>query len=175
MSAALVTGVLVAAGVFLLLRPGQLRVVLGFVLLGHAVNVLLLAAGGLQRRTSALEGPAPDAADPLPQAFVLTAIVITFGITVHLLGLLRRDPAAPGPHADGPGGPGPSAGRPRGPGPDADSPRGPGSDADSPRGPGTGAPPAADGAPRTAAGGGPEPGPASRHDGTDAGTGGGRP
>ncbi|WP_341716915.1 sodium:proton antiporter [Micromonospora sp. FIMYZ51] len=104
MSAALMVGTLVAAGVFLLLRPGQLRLVLGFVLLGHAVNVVLLAAGGLQRRTSPLAEVGPETADPLPQAFVLTAIVITFGITVHLLGLLRRgtaDPDAGGGDLDG--------------------------------------------------------------------------
>ncbi|GAB3862043.1 hypothetical protein GCM10029963_67560 [Micromonospora andamanensis] len=88
---------------FLLLRPGLLRVVLGFVLLGHAVNVVLLAAGGLGRRTSALEEVGPDTADPLPQAFVLTAIVITFGITVHLLGLLRRDAGGPASGADSAG------------------------------------------------------------------------
>ncbi|MFI7549828.1 sodium:proton antiporter [Micromonospora sediminimaris] len=102
MSAALVVGVLVAAGVFLLLRPGLLRVVLGFVLLGHAVNVVLLAAGGLGRRTAALEEVGPGTADPLPQAFVLTAIVISFGITIHLLGLLRR--GAGGPATDPTGG-----------------------------------------------------------------------
>ncbi|GIJ25328.1 hypothetical protein Vqi01_04900 [Micromonospora qiuiae] len=95
MIAALIVGTLVAAGVFLLLRPGQLRLVLGFVLLGHAVNVMLLAAGGLQRRAAPLAEMGPEAADPLPQAFVLTAIVITFGITVHLLGLLRRGAADP--------------------------------------------------------------------------------
>ncbi|MER7456560.1 NADH-quinone oxidoreductase subunit K [Micromonospora sp. NPDC126480] len=90
MSAPLIVGVLVAAGVFLLLRPGQLRLVLGFVLLGHAVNVVLLAAGGLRRREAAVDGAGPETVDPLPQAFVLTAIVITFGITIHLLALLRR-------------------------------------------------------------------------------------
>lgn len=92
MSAPLIVGVLVAAGVFLLLRPGQLRLVLGFVLLGHAANVLLLAAGGLRRREDAVDGAGPASADPLPQAFMLTAIVITFGITIHLLRLLRRAP-----------------------------------------------------------------------------------
>lgn len=90
MSGPLIVGVLVAAGVFLLLRPGQLRLVLGFVLLGHAVNVLLLAAGGLHRREPPVDGGGPESADPLPQAFILTAIVITFGITVYLLRLLHR-------------------------------------------------------------------------------------
>ncbi|MEG3636125.1 sodium:proton antiporter [Micromonospora palythoicola] len=100
MSAAFVVGVLVAAGVFLLLRPGLLRVVLGFVLLGHAVNVVLLAGGGLGRRTPALQEVGPDTADPLPQAFVLTAIVITFGVTIHLLGLLRRGAGGPASGSD---------------------------------------------------------------------------
>ncbi|MCZ2816484.1 sodium:proton antiporter [Modestobacter sp. VKM Ac-2984] len=97
MTAALVVGLLVAGGVFLLLRRGLLRIVLGFVLLGHAVNVLLVSAGGMQRRGAPLLGEteADVAADPLPQAFVLTAVVITFGITVYMLALARAgDPGA---------------------------------------------------------------------------------
>lgn len=91
MTAAVAVGVLVAGAVYLLLQRGLVRVILGFVLLGHAVNVLLLAAGSADRRRPALIGQGdPDAmADPLPQAFVLTAIVIAFGITVYLLALLR--------------------------------------------------------------------------------------
>ncbi|SCG37825.1 sodium:proton antiporter [Micromonospora halophytica] len=97
MTAAVAVGVLVAAAVHLLLQRGQLRVILGFVLLGHAVNVLLLSAGGLDRRTPAFDGAGEDTADPLPQAFALTAIVISFGITLYLLGLLRADvPAGDG-------------------------------------------------------------------------------
>lgn len=97
MTAALMVGLLVAGGVFLLLRRGLLRIILGFVLLGHAVNVLLVSAGGMQRRGVPLlgEAEADVAADPLPQAFVLTAVVITFGITVYMLALARAgDPAA---------------------------------------------------------------------------------
>ena len=90
MSAAIAVGLLVAGGTYLVLQRSLLRVVLGFVLLGHAVNVLLVAAGGMDRRGLPLLGQVdPDAAaDPLPQAFVLTAIVITFAITVYLLGML---------------------------------------------------------------------------------------
>ncbi|MBQ1072992.1 NADH-quinone oxidoreductase subunit K [Micromonospora sp. C31] len=91
MSAAVAVGVLVAAAVHLLLQRGQLRVILGFVLLGHAVNVLLLSAGGLDRRAPAFDGAGAEVADPLPQAFALTAIVISFGITLYLLGLLSAD------------------------------------------------------------------------------------
>jgi multicomponent Na+:H+ antiporter subunit C len=96
MTVAIAVAVLVAGGAFLLTRRGVLRLVLGFVLLGHAVNLVLLAAGGTSRREPALLGPGLDvdaAADPLPQAFVLTAIVITFGVTVFLLGLIATDDA----------------------------------------------------------------------------------
>lgn len=89
MTAALAVAVLVAGGVFLILQKGLVRVTLGFILLGHAANLVLVAAGGMGRRGVPIIGwTDPDlAADPLPQAFALTAIVITFGITVYLLGL----------------------------------------------------------------------------------------
>ncbi|KAF0648232.1 MULTISPECIES: sodium:proton antiporter [Streptomyces] len=124
-TAALAVGVLTAGGVFLVLRPGLVRITFGFVLLGHAVNVLLLAAGGTARRGAPLigHGAVPLMADPLPQAFVLTAIVITFGITVYLLGLASADPAGPppGPPAsDAPAGP-----LPQRPVPDAPAKPGP--------------------------------------------------
>ncbi len=98
MTAAVAVGLLVAGGVYLVLQRNLVRVILGFVLLGHAVNVLVLAAGGMDRRGLPLIGRGDPAsmADPLPQAFVLTAIVITFGITVYLLALAR----AGGPGTD---------------------------------------------------------------------------
>ncbi|MEU7566466.1 sodium:proton antiporter [Streptomyces fradiae] len=127
-TAALAVGVLTAGGVFLVLRPGLVRITFGFVLLGHAVNVLLLAAGGTDRRGAPLigHGAVPLMADPLPQAFVLTAIVITFGITVYLLGLASADPEGPDsghpPSAD-PGRPGPEHPPPHAPaGPHAEHP-----------------------------------------------------
>ena len=93
MTAAIVVGVLVAGGVWFLAQPGLLRVIFGFVILGHGVNVLILASGGLDRRGAPFVGERVEdvaaAADPLPQAFVLTAVVIAFGVTVYLLGLLR--------------------------------------------------------------------------------------
>ena len=86
MSAAVLVGVLTAAGCFLVLQRNLLRIVLGVAVLGHAGTVLLLAAGGTERRGVAVAGNA-TAGDPLPQAFALTAVVITFGVTVYLLGL----------------------------------------------------------------------------------------
>lgn len=92
MSAAVVVGVLVFAGVFLALQRELVRAVFGFILLGHAANVILLSAGGLHLRELPLVGAGvpSESADPLPQAFALTAIVITFGITVYLLVLALR-------------------------------------------------------------------------------------
>lgn len=85
MSLALSIGLLAAAGVFLVLQRGMIRIILGFVLLTHAVNLLIIAAGGVARRDAPfIGGDMSLAADPLPQAFVLTAIVIAFAITVVL-------------------------------------------------------------------------------------------
>jgi len=85
MSLALSIGLLAAAGVFLVLQRGMIRIILGFVLLTHAVNLLIIAAGGVARRDAPfIGGDTSLAADPLPQAFVLTAIVIAFAITVVL-------------------------------------------------------------------------------------------
>lgn len=111
MTAALAVAILVAGGIYLLLQRGLIRVILGFVLLGHAANLLLIAAGGMGRRGAPLVGEVDPAtaADPLPQAFALTAIVITFGITVYLFGLARAggDPEPPwaGPESE----PGPTS------------------------------------------------------------------
>ena len=91
---AVLIGVLYASGTYLLLQRTLTRVVLGLGLLSHGANLLLLAAGGpsgavpFVGRTA---GPAgAGTADPLPQAMVLTAIVITFGVTAFLLALAFR-------------------------------------------------------------------------------------
>lgn len=87
MTVALTAGVLVAGAVYLFLKREMLRVVLGFVLLGHAANMVLMAAGGTSRREAPFGTPEDlsATADPLPQAFVLTAIVISFSITIFML------------------------------------------------------------------------------------------
>lgn len=85
---ALMIGVLVAGAVYLFLQREMLRVILGFVLLSHAANLTLIAAGGAFRRGLPFGEPTgSDVADPLPQAFVLTAIVIAFAITIFMLAL----------------------------------------------------------------------------------------
>jgi multicomponent Na+:H+ antiporter subunit C len=91
MTAAVIVGILAAAGTYLVLQRGLVRIALGFVLLGHAANVLLVVSGGIHRRGVPIEGAAAGpAADPLPQAFTLTAIVIGFGMTAFLLALAFR-------------------------------------------------------------------------------------
>lgn len=87
MTLALAAGVLVAGAVYLFSRREMLRVILGFVLLGHGVNLVLIAAGGTSRRVEPIGADLDPAvvADPLPQAFVLTAIVIAFSITIVML------------------------------------------------------------------------------------------
>jgi multicomponent Na+:H+ antiporter subunit C len=86
---ALTVGALVAGAVYLVLQRDLLRAILGFVLLSHGINLLLFSAGGISRRGEPLGSDLDPAttADPLPQAFVLTAIVIAFGITIYLLAL----------------------------------------------------------------------------------------
>lgn len=89
MSAAIATGALAAAGIYLLLQRGLVRIALGFLVLQHAVNLLLITARAPQRRSAPIL-PADMPADPLGQAFVLTAIVIGFGTTIFLLAAALR-------------------------------------------------------------------------------------
>ncbi|GAA2286555.1 hypothetical protein GCM10010145_66640 [Streptomyces ruber] len=89
----LVVGGLFAIGFHLMLQRSLMRIVLGFVLLGHGTNLLLLVAGGTPGRSPVLDGEHGDAtgtADPLPQAMALTSIVITFGLTAFLVALAYR-------------------------------------------------------------------------------------
>lgn len=85
---AFVAAVLVGCGTWLLLQRRLSRIIIGVGLLGHAGNLLLVVSGG-RRGTAPLigEGDPAGFSDPLPQALALTAIVITFGITLFLLAL----------------------------------------------------------------------------------------
>jgi multicomponent Na+:H+ antiporter subunit C len=88
---AVVVAGLVAVGFLLLTSRALARCVVGFVVLGHAANLLLLLAGGPAVAPPVIgEGAPEDLADPLVQAFALTAIVITFGVSVFLLALVHR-------------------------------------------------------------------------------------
>ncbi|MFC4256840.1 Na+/H+ antiporter subunit C [Altererythrobacter xixiisoli] len=103
---ALAIGVLTASGVWLVFRPRTFQVVLGLALLSYAVNLFILAAGRL--RTDAPPIIGKDVvdptlyADPVPQALVLTAIVISFATTALLLVVLIASRGLTGTdHVDG--------------------------------------------------------------------------
>ena len=92
---AIVIGGLFAAGIYLLLRRSLLKLLIGLSLLSHAANLLIFTVARLTRgqapvidmNTSVLE---PPFADPVPQALILTAIVIGFGVTAFALALAFR-------------------------------------------------------------------------------------
>ncbi|WP_339328912.1 Na(+)/H(+) antiporter subunit C [Sediminivirga luteola] len=89
----LLVGVLVGTGVYLMLERSLTRVVLGFILFGNGANLLILLAAGEPGRPPLTDGvnlSAEGMTDPLPQALVLTAIVITFGLTAFLLAMIYR-------------------------------------------------------------------------------------
>ena len=83
-------GFLCACGTYLLLGRQLSRIVIGIGLLGHGVNVLLVLSGGDGGEPAFAGGDPARFADPLPQALVLTAIVITFGVIAFLLALAFR-------------------------------------------------------------------------------------
>jgi multicomponent Na+:H+ antiporter subunit C len=83
-------GFLCACGTYLVLGRQLSRIVIGIGLLGHGVNVLLVLSGGDGGEPAFVGNDADEFGDPLPQAFVLTAIVITFGVIAFLLALAYR-------------------------------------------------------------------------------------
>lgn len=90
---ALLTGTFFAVGIYCILRRSLMKILLGFAMLSHATNVLLFTSGGFVRDVPPLIPPGRDAppqpfADPIPQALVLTAIVISFGVTAFLVTLI---------------------------------------------------------------------------------------
>ena len=96
-------GVLTGTGVFLLLRARTFPVLLGLTLLSYAVNLFLFVSGRLVVASAPLTDLGLDAyPDPIPQALVLTAIVIGFGMTALLVVLaLRALLDTGGDHVDG--------------------------------------------------------------------------
>lgn len=83
-------GVLVACGIYLILRSRTFPVVLGLTMLSYAVNLFLFSAGRLTINKAVVLGTNSDYADPLPQALVLTAIVIGFAMTAFVVILAIR-------------------------------------------------------------------------------------
>jgi multicomponent Na+:H+ antiporter subunit C len=91
---AIVIGVLYAAGIYLMMRRNLVKVVIGLVLLGQAANLLIFTTAGLGKGAPLIpmgeDAPVGPVADPLPQALILTAIVIGFGVIAFTLVLFHR-------------------------------------------------------------------------------------
>lgn len=83
-------GVLSTGGVFLMLRAQTFPVILGLTLLSYAVNLFLFASGRLVINSAAILNGSEQYTDPLPQALVLTAIVIGFAMSAFALILAMR-------------------------------------------------------------------------------------
>nr|WP_255654358.1 Na+/H+ antiporter subunit C [Alishewanella maricola] len=83
-------GFLTACGVFLMLRGRTFPVAMGLTMLSYAVNLFLFSSGRLNLQGAAVLGMSENYADPLPQALVLTAIVIGFAMTAFLVILAIR-------------------------------------------------------------------------------------
>lgn len=83
--------ILFGSGTYLLLQRQLTRIVIGLALLAHGANLLILLSAGGRGVPTFIGEAAPDTMlDPLPQAFILTAIVITFGTTSFVLALAYR-------------------------------------------------------------------------------------
>lgn len=98
---AIVVGGLYGAGLYLMSRRSIVKLIIGLSLLGHASNLLIFSAGGLTRGKPPLvrrgmETLSPPYADPLPQALILTAIVISFGVLAFALVMIHRTHVAVG-------------------------------------------------------------------------------
>ena len=88
----IVAGLLFATGIYLLLERSLTRVLLGLMLLTNGANVLLLATGGAAGLAPLISKGTDPAQynDPLPQALILTSIVISFAVTAFMLALIYR-------------------------------------------------------------------------------------
>lgn len=92
---AITVGGLYAAGIYMMLRRSVVKLLIGLGLLSHAANLLIFTAGGLVRGRVPVvptgeSQPLTEIADPLPQALILTAIVISFAVLAFALVLIYR-------------------------------------------------------------------------------------
>lgn len=92
---AIMTGILYAAGIYLILRRSLVKLIIGIVILGNGVNLLIFLMGGLVKGRPPLiaaDGKVLEGvfADPVPQALILTAIVISFGLQSFAIVLIKR-------------------------------------------------------------------------------------
>lgn len=91
---AITIGVLFTCGLYLMMRRSLMKLILGLILISHGANLAVFVSAGLTRSPAPLVASGahmpPDTADPLPQALVLTAIVIGFAVVSFAAVLVRR-------------------------------------------------------------------------------------
>ena len=92
---AFVIGGLYTAALYMMMRRSLVKLLIGLVLLGQAANLLIFTLGRLTRGSPAILPPGatellPPYADPVPQALILTAIVISFGVQAFAVVLIKR-------------------------------------------------------------------------------------
>lgn len=88
----ILAGILVASATYLILSKSVLRIIIGVSVLSHGVHLLILTMGQLKRgNIPVLEDSVSSYTDPLPQALILTAIVISFALTAYSLILLLQN------------------------------------------------------------------------------------
>lgn len=92
---AITIGILYASGIYMMLRRSLVKMIIGLILLGNGVNLLIFLLGRITKGSTpiipgALDTFAEAYADPVPQALVLTAIVISFGLQAFAIVLIKR-------------------------------------------------------------------------------------
>lgn len=92
---AITAGVLFGGGLFMMLRRSLVRVLIGLLMISNAVNLIIFTAGRLVPARPPLISPGnhaltPPYADPVPQALILTAIVISFGVVAFAIVLMQQ-------------------------------------------------------------------------------------
>ncbi len=92
---AIVVGILYAAGIYMMLRRSLVKLIIGLILLGNGANMLIFLLGRITKGSPPII-PAESKvfleayADPIPQALILTAIVISFGLQAFAIVLMKR-------------------------------------------------------------------------------------
>jgi multicomponent Na+:H+ antiporter subunit C len=92
---ALLIGFLFAAGLYMMLRRSIVKLIIGLIILSHAANLLIFTSRGMVKGKSPViladqTTLAPPFADPVPQALILTAIVISFGVQAFAIILVKK-------------------------------------------------------------------------------------
>ena len=92
---AIMTGILYAAGVFMILRRSLVKLIIGLILLGNGANLLIFLLGRISKGKPPIIPADSNVfieayADPVPQALILTAIVISFGLQSFAIVLIKR-------------------------------------------------------------------------------------